>query len=893
MTTSTYPAHLETDVVLRTGRTLHIRPVQHEDGAAMRAFFSGLSGDALHARFFHMLSVDAALASAPVDVDHDHIVGLAGEVGGEIVGVAYAFRSRQHPEAAEVAFTIADRHSGSGIATRLLERLAEVGRAHDVKRFEADVLATNQPMLDVFRSSGFDLTVGSREGVVHVSLSLEPTASFIDRAAGRAQAAASASMRPIFAPRSIAVIGAGRRRGNLGAEVLRNLVTGAFRGALHAVNPNAQEIDGVRCRASVREIEGPVDLAIVAVPAVHVESVVDDCISKGIPAIVVISAGFGETGAPGRERERRLVEKVRTAGMRMVGPNCMGVLNTDSAVSMQATFVDAKPLRGNIAMSSQSGALGLAVLDYARGLGVGFSSFISVGNKADVSGNDLIQYWADDPATSVILLYLESFGNPRKFAEIARRVGRRKPIVAVKAGRSAAGARAAQSHTGALASSDTIVADLFRQAGIIRAGTLEEMFDVAALLSRQPLPAGRRVGIVTNAGGAGILAADACEANGLELPMPSPDLAARLRAFLPEAASVGNPVDMIASATAENYRRAIRAMLDDGSFDAVIAIYIPVLPADAAAVAEAIRECAAEAKGKTLLATYMGCHGAPEELAPVPSYAFPERAVAALARAIAYAEWRRGPAGTVPRFGDIAGDRARAAIDRSLAAGGGWLEPLEVDEILGAVNIRVAPAECVDSAGDAMEAAIRIGCPVVLKALGPALLHKTESGGVVLNLASECAVREAYVNLQERLGDAMTGALVQQMVDGGVEAMIGAAEQPTFGHVLAYGAGGTLIELLADVAFRLHPLTDIDAERQVEEVRFTKLLRGFRGSAPLDVAAVSDALLRLSALLTLCPEIREIDINPLKVREHGVIALDARVRVEAIVPPPASRRIAY
>ncbi|HEV7240718.1 MAG TPA: GNAT family N-acetyltransferase [Thermoanaerobaculia bacterium] len=893
MTLSAYPAHLETDVVLRTGRTLHIRPVRHEDGAAMRAFFAGLSSDALHSRFFHMVSVDAALASAPIDVDYDNVVGLAGEVGGEIVGVAHAFRSPQHGESAEVAFTIADRHSGAGVATHLLERLAEIARAKAVKRFEADVLAANQPMLDVFRSSGFDLKVGSREGVVHVSLSLEQTEHFVDRAAGRAQAAASASMRPIFAPRSIVVIGASRRRGNLGAEVLHNLVAGGFRGALYAVNPNAQEIEGVPCCASVRDLDAPIDLAIVAVPAIHVEGVIDDCIAKGVSASVVISAGFGETGTLGREMEHRLVEKVRGAGMRMVGPNCMGVINTDPAVQMQATFVAADPLRGNIAMSSQSGALGLAVLDYARGLDVGFSSFISVGNKADVSGNDLIQYWADDPATDVILLYLESFGNPRKFAEIARRVSRRKPIVAVKAGRSAAGARAAQSHTGALASSDAIVGDLFRQAGIIRAGTLEEMFDVAALLSQQPLPAGRRVGIVTNAGGAGILAADACEANSLELPMPSPELVEKLRAFLPAAASFGNPVDMIASASAEQYRRAIRAMLDDGSFDTVLAIYIPVLPADAAAVANAIRECAAEANGKTMLATFMGSHGAPQALAPVPSFAFPERAVAALARAITYAEWCRGPAGTVPSFSDIAEDRARSVVDRKLAAGGGWLDPLDVAELLAAININVPPAEQVASADDAIEAAIRIGCPVVLKALGPTLLHKTEAGGVVLNLTSEDAVRQAYLDLHRRLGEAMTGALVQQMIEGGVEAMIGATEQPTFGHVLAYGAGGTLVELLGDVAFRLQPLTDTDADAMVEEVRFTKLLRGFRGSDPADIAAVKDALLRLSTLLTLCPEIREIDINPLKVHEHGVVALDARVRVEAIVPVPASRRITY
>lgn len=893
MTLATYPAHLETDVVLRTGRTLHIRPVRHEDAAAMRAFFGGLSSDALYSRFFHVLNVDAAVASAPVDVDHEDVVGLIGESGGAILGVAHYFRSKQHLDSAEVSFTVADRLHGAGVATQLLERLAEIARMHGIRKFDADVLAANQPMLDVFRSSGFEAKVGSREGVVHVTLSLEATPHFADCAAGRARAAASASMRPIFAPRSIAVIGASRRRGNLGAEILHNLIAAGFRGALHAVNPNAQEIDGVRCTATVCEIEGAVDLAVIAVPAKDVERVVDDCIAKEVPAVVVISAGFGETGASGAEMQQRLVEKVRCAGMRMVGPNCMGVINTDPAVRMQATFVAADPARGNIAMSSQSGALGLAVLDYARDLGVGFSSFISVGNKADVSGNDLIQYWADDPATDVILLYLESFGNPRRFAEIARRVSRQKPIVAVKAGRSAAGARAAQSHTGALASSDAIVADLFRQAGIIRAGTLEEMFDVAVLLSQQPLPAGRKIGIVTNAGGAGILAADACEANGLELPMPSQDLVAKLRAFLPEAASVGNPIDMIASASAEHYRRAIRAMLDDGSFDTVLVIYIPVLPADAAAVADAIRECAAAPNGKTLLATYMGAHDTPHALSPVPTFAFPERAVAALARAVTYAEWRRAAPGTVPTFNDGAAYRARAVTARRLASGGGWLEPMEVAELLSSVNIAVPPAEEVESADEAMEAFIRLGCPVVVKALGPSLLHKTEAGGVMLNIRSECAAADAYAELKERLGDAMTGALVQQMVEGGVEAMIGATEQPTFGHVVAYGAGGTLVELLGDLAFRLHPLTDADAAAMIEEVRFTKLLRGFRGAPPADVAALQDALLRLSTLLTFCPEIREIDINPLKVREHGVIALDARVRVEAIEPPPASRRIAY
>ncbi len=886
-----YPAHLEADVVVRTGRTLRIRPLRRGDETALRAFFAGLSPGALHSRFFDLRSVDAAMASAPVDLDYDDAFGLLGEVNGAIAGVAHYFRLRHHRERAEVAFTIADRHQGCGIGTRLLERLAEVARGHGIMRFEAEVLASNGPMLAVFESSGFETTIGSTHGVVLVTLDLSETMAFVEHSAARAQTAAAASMKPIFAPRSIAVVGAGRRRGNLGGAILRNL-RGRFRGALYAVNPQASEIDGVRSYPSVRSIGAEVDLAVIAVPAAHVESVIDDCVAAGVPAVVVISAGFGETGRPGRELEQRILEKARAAGMRMVGPNCMGVINTDPDVAMQATFASVDPSRGNIAMSSQSGAIGLAVLDYARSQNVGFSSFISVGTKADVSGTDLIQYWAEDPATDVMLLYLESFGNPRKFAEIARRVSKQKPIVAVKAGRSAAGARAAQSHTGALASSDAIVADLFRQAGVIRTDTLEEMFDVASLLAQQPLPAGRRVGIITNAGGAGILAADACEAKGLQLPVLPTESASKLREFLPAAASVNNPVDMIASASADDYRRTLEILLEDDAFDAILVIYIPVLPTDAEVVAAALRDVATRPNGKTILATYMGAHDAPQVLCPIPAFGFPERAVAALAHAVSYAEWRKRPIGSVPVFPDLDEAAARGVVETVIARGGGWLDPGETAALLAAAGVAVPASEIVHSSDDAMEAAMRIDGKVAVKAMGPALLHKTEAGGVRLNL-DECAAAEAFTDLQAKLGDAMTGALVQQMVPDGVEVMIGITDDPTFGHVLAYGAGGTLVELLHDVTFRLHPLSDAMVDAMVDEARITKLMRGFRGAKPGDIVALKEALLRISALLTICPEVRELDINPLKVLERGVIALDARVRIEPLADAPPSRRVTY
>jgi acetyl coenzyme A synthetase (ADP forming)-like protein len=892
MTTTPYPAQFETDVVLRTGRTLRIRPIRAEDRKRLLDFFTRLSPETLHARFFDLCSPDRAMTFSPTVVDYNLEFGVVGESADEIVAVAHYFALKGQPKVAEVAFAIADNAQGSGVGTKLLEVLLAAARTHGIERFEAEVLVGNRRMLDVFQGMGFSVTTEVAAGAVHLSF---PTASTLlteQRAAERSQSAAAASMRAIFAPRSIAVVGASRRPGQLGNEIVRNLQATGYRGALYVVNPHASEVGSVPAFASLCAIESEVELAIIAVPAPQVEAVLDDCIAKKVAAVVIITAGFSETGEEGRALERRLLEKARGAGIRMVGPNCMGVINTDPATQMHATFSSVFPPRGNVAMSSQSGALGLAVLDYARALHIGFSTFISVGNKADVSGNDLIQYWADDPRTDVILLYLESFGNPRKFAEIARRVGRTKPIVAVKAGRSAAGARAASSHTGALATSDAIVDDLFRQSGVIRTRTLEDMFDVASLLANQPLPAGSRVAILTNAGGPGILAADACAANGLELVELCKETTAALRTFLPAAASVGNPIDMIASASADQYRRSMDLLLADTNVDAVIVIYIPVLPTEAPDVAAAIRAAAAATR-KTTLATFMSASGIPGPLAPVPAFAFPERAVNALALATRYAEWRLRPAGQIIAYDDFDVMRLRALVDEKIALGGGWLEPPATADFLAAAGIAAPKSTSVTTSEEATEAAMCLGFPVALKAYGPTLLHKSELGGVKLALGDESAVDAAYQELAITLGQAMTGAIVQPMVAGGVEMMVGVTFHPTFGHVLACGAGGTLVELLSDVAFRIQPLTDEDADELIAGLRCARLLRGFRGAPPSDTAALREVILRVSALLDICPEIRELDLNPLMVLDRGVSAVDARIRVEAGVPSTPSRRIAY
>ncbi|HXH07610.1 MAG TPA: GNAT family N-acetyltransferase [Vicinamibacterales bacterium] len=880
------------DVVLRDGSTLALRRPAESDVEAIRQFFDELSPESRYQRFFSLRTLDrqevARLACVPPEIGR----ALVGECGGRVVAFAGYYRRHPGDERAEVAFAVADRLQGRGVGTQLLEGLAERARAEGLRFFDAYVLGGNARMLDVFLESGFRVRQRVEQGVVHVELALEPTPEHDVQAARRAHVAALASMRPIFEPRAVAVVGANRERGHLGAEILHNLLAAGFRGVIYPVHPSATEIQGVPAYPSLRAVPGPVDLAVIAVPAGAVLDVVEDGLAVGVRAFCVISAGFGEAGPEGRARERALVAAVRRAGCRLVGPNCMGVVNTDPAVRLNATFSPVYPPAGGVAMSTQSGALGLAILDYARRLDIGISSFVSVGNKADVSGNDLIQYWEEDPRTRVILLYLESFGNPRIFSRLARRVSRRKPIVAVKAGRSPAGARAASSHTGALATADAVVDALFRQTGIIRTATLEELFDVAALLARQPVPPGRRVAILTNAGGPGILAADACEANGLELAPLDETTVTALRSFLPAEASVGNPVDMLASAPADHYARALRMLLADAHVDSVLTIFIPPVVTDPAAVARAVGEAAA-ASEKPVLAIFMRAAGAPSGLGAVPCYSFPESAAVALARAAAYGEWRRQPQGAVPAFSDLRMAEVRAVVAGALRRGGGWLTPDEAQRLVAAIGLEVAPARMVRSADEAVQAAADIGYPVALKAMGPTILHKTERNAVHLGLEDARAVRAAAAELVARLGGEMSGLLVQAMVPDGIEMLVGGLQDPMFGPVVACGSGGILAELVADTVFRLCPLTDVDAAAMIDELRSAKLLRGYRGRPAADAAALRETLLRVSTLLDLCPEILELDLNPLKVLPVGARAVDVRVRVGRGNAGSDGRRVRY
>ena len=758
-------------------------------------------------RYFTELDLvrNVALVATRQAGDEEHIIGVGhylGLDGQDIPGTR-----------AEVAFAIADEYQGRGIGTLLLEHLAAIARANGITEFEAYVLGENNRMLEVFEASGFRIQRSLDAGVFHVAFPTQETTPVRTASAHRERLAAAQSMRAFLHPRAVAVVGASRRPGTIGHALLTNLQRHGFTGPIYPVNPQATQIEGLAALPTVSAIGAPVDLALIAVPAPAVEEAVADCASVGVRGVVVISAGFAEVSVAGRQAEQRLRHLVRAAGMRLVGPNCMGLLNTAPEVSLNATFAPVWPPAGNIGMLSQSGALGLAILDYVRTLNVGISTFVSVGNKADVSSNDLLAYWAEDPHTDVIVLYLESFGNPRKFARIAPEVARQKPIVAVKSGRSAAGTRAASSHSASLANLDVAVEALFEQAGVIRSNTLEELFDVAALLATQPVPQGPRVGVVTNAGGPGILLADACEAHGLTLPELTPETQAGLRTFLPAHAGLSNPVDMIASATPEHYTRTIAAVGADPQVDAVIVIYIPPLVTRPEDVAQAIAQGAGSVPDhKPVLTVFISSRGAPPVLSTgprgkLPSYTFPENAAQALAAAVRYRRWRDRPLGTPFTLSPFAHSAIRAVIDRVLTTATAplWLPPADLVTVLRAVGIECAVTEQTTPA-DAVATAERLGYPLVAKAISPDVLHKSDVGGVIMGLDSAAAVATAVDTLVERLQKVqarLDGILLQRQVTGGLEALVGVTTDPTFGPLVVCGLGGTLVEVLHDVAFRL------------------------------------------------------------------------------------------
>jgi acetate---CoA ligase (ADP-forming) len=705
----------------------------------------------------------------------------------------------------------------------------------------------------------------------------------------------------ILKPRSVAIIGASRKPGSIGREIIHNLIDFGFQGPIYPVNPERTHIHSIRAYASVEEIPDPVDLAVVVVPRDHVLAVVEACARKGIPGLVVITAGFREAGKEGAKLEVKVAKAARDGGMRMLGPNCMGVVNSDPEVAMNAAFGATQPLAGHAAFASQSGALGEVVIAAARRVGLGISSFVSVGNKADLEGNDLLEWWETDPNTNVILLYLEDFGDTHRFAALARRITREagKPILAVKSGRTRQGAAAAASHTGALAGGDTAASSLFSTSGVIRCNTVQELFELGLAFTSQPLPRGRRVAVLTNAGGPGIMATDALVADGFEMADLRPETRAALDVLAPKAAPVHNPVDLIASADPETYRAATELLLADPEVDALLPLFVSPVASDPTAVARGI--VAGVAAGlaradapKPVLSCFMGRDQGGEaaavlQAARIPVYSFPESAAEALGAMDRFREWRSRPEERIVRF---TVDRARAAerISAARAARRAWLTGPEVLDLLAAYGIPTVPSRAVATPEEAIAFADEVGYPLVLKLLAEDVVHKSDVGAVQLDLRSAREVKGAFWEITQAVrrrslvpeGQALS-FLAQKMVSGGREVILGAVEDPVVGHLLMFGLGGVFVELMEDVVFRVLPVTDVDAREMVRGVKGFPLLQGYRGEPAADISALEEVLQRMGQLVGDFPEIAEMDLNPFVVLPagRGGLAVDARIRLGA------------
>ncbi|HVA42233.1 MAG TPA: GNAT family N-acetyltransferase [Acidimicrobiales bacterium] len=887
------PDQWESDVVLSDGGTLHLRPIRSEDADRLVELHSRLSPTTIYYRFFsyHPRLADKEVARF-TQVDYSDRMAFVAVAGpGQLVAVARYDRV-PGSDSAEAAFVVDDPYQGKGLGTLLLEHLAAYARAQGLHRFVADTLADNRAMRDVFRHAGFAETSKFDGGVVRITLDLQPTSEAVAAADERDQLAVVRSVDRLLRPRSVAVIGAGQRPGTIGHEILVTLLRDGFTGPVYPVNPNAIQVAGLSAYADLGSIPGPVDLAVVVVPAERVGEVVLDCGRKGVRGLVVISAGFAETGVEGAASQQALVGLAHAWGMRMIGPNCMGVINTDAAISMNATFARLPPVPGGVGFCSQSGGLGISILEECAVRGLGLSTFVSMGNKADVSGNDLLRYWEQDPATRVGLLYLESIGNARAFRRIAERFSRIKPLLAVKAGRTAAGQRSASSHTAAMASSDAAVDALFRAAGVIRLDRLEQLFDTASYLSTQPPPAGPRVAIVGNSGGPGTLAADACEGRGLEIPTLSEATQSELRNFLAAGAAVGNPVDMVASAGPDEYERAIDLLAADPDVDAVLAIFTPPIVTRADDVARAVARAAARTD-KPILANFLSTPGVIDALRtaprPVPQFSYPESAADALAAALAYGRWRRRPPGVIPELDGIDRDVARRLVSDELtqSPGGVWLDAAGTTDLMACYGIATLAVRRVDSAAEAALAGAGMGFPVALKAASPVIVHKTEEMAVVIGLRDAAALESAYMEMEDRLGTRMGGGLVQAMAPPeGIETIVGAVQDPAFGPLVLFGPGGTLAELSEDSRLLSAPLTDIDASEAVLQSRVHRLLSGYRGQPAVDIDSVIGVVQRVSQLIVDLPEVAELDINPLTAGIGGAVAVDVKVRVAPVSAHP-------
>jgi acyl-CoA synthetase (NDP forming)/GNAT superfamily N-acetyltransferase len=911
-----------TYALLTDGSTVEIRPAHPGDVEDVRAMHAAMSPDNLYLRFFSLSPLNAEREAKRVcrQPGPDH-AALVAWLGSRLVGVA-SYEGMSKPGVVEVAFAVPDDMHGRGIATLLLEHLVSVAQEHGVHAFTGEALAENTAMLTVFADAGLPVRRRMSDGVVQLEFPLpegdaDPNLDgYLDSVAARESRADVASLRHLLSPTSVAVIGASRRRGTVGREILRNIVTGGFAGDVYPVNARASSLEGLPCLGFVADLPDNVDLAVIAVPPVAVTEVAEQCGQQGVRSLVVITSGLGTGGAD-------LHAICRRYGMRLVGPNCFGI--AVPALGLDATFDAGHPKPGTAGLVVQSGGIGISLLGHLSRLGIGVSSFASVGDKFDVSSNDMLMWWEQDRQTNLAVLYVESFGSPRKFARTARRVGQRMPVLTVLGGRSADGQRAAASHTAAAATPVVTQEALFAQAGIIATAGLGELVEAAAMLACQPFPAGERVAIVSNAGGAGVLTADACGDTGLQVAVLSRATQRRLGKLLPAGAAVTGPVDTTAAVGQDAFRACLEQVAADDGVDALLAIAVPTAIADltqaistakvaktmAAAVLDQpetvrlIRRTDQEAPpGGDVPAQHAGLPDAdgharrdaalPPRVWAVPAYAYPESAARALRHAATYQAWRGRQRGQVPELTGLRAADARALIAAFLAdcPEGGWLPPAAVSELLGCYQVPLVPSRHTLSEEQAVDAAVGLGGPVVLKAEVEGLIHKTEAGAVKLGLHGEQEVRAAYRELTETFESDLTGVLVQPMLTGGVEVLIGVVQEPVFGPLVVFGLGGVATEVLGDHAARLTPLTDTDADDLIHGVHAAPLLFGHRGTPPVDTAALTDMLLRVSRLADDLHEVAELDLNPVIATQDGACAVDARIRVCPAQPrDPFLRRL--
>lgn len=861
----TPPQHWFADVLASDGGVVRLRPIVPEDAEGMQAFHAALSDRTRYLRYFGPYPrISPKDLYRTTHVDYRDRVGLVAELGDAIIAVGrYELIDRPGPRAAEVAFVVADEHQGRGLGSILLEHLAGAAAENRIQTFVAEVLAENTAMVTVFREAGYQVE-RSRDGtVLHLEFAIDPTEALLSVRDARERASEARSVGNLLAPRSIAVIGATPGTGRVGGAVLANLLSGTFQGPVFPVNPNRRSVRGVRAYATVREIPDEVDLAVVAVPAEEIDSVLDDCLAKGVKGLVILTAGFAEAGPDGMAAEHELVAAARGHGMRVVGPSALGIANNDPEVAMNATLATVLPARGRIGFFCQSGPLGSAILGEAAARNLGLSTFVSAGNRADVSGNDLLQYWDTDPATDVVLLYLESFGNPRKFSRIARRVARTKPIVAVSSGRSV--------RTRPSGDIDrSIVRDLFAQAGVVQVDSISELFDCAALLGYQPLPRGPRLAVISNSTALSWLAVDAAGGEGLE---------------------VVEPVNVGPHATPGAYLDAVVAALRDDASDALIVVFAPPVPVPMASFADAIRSASAAVPeaNKPILTTFVAEQGLPNLLAvrgrngmavhgSIPSYPDPERAARALARVHRYARWRDRPASTVVRPEGIDAERAAALVSRWMAGSGGRrLTDLEVVELLDCYGISVVEFREVRDADEAVAAAEELGYPVAAKATGELWRKRPDLSGVRLDLWRPEAVRQAYLDLVRMCGDPVLH--IQRMATKGVGCILRVQDDPSFGSVIEFGLSGLIIELLGDRAYRALPLTESEAAALIDAPRAAPLLSGTPASPRVDKAALVELAQRISALFDDLPEMRELAFDPVLASPSSAEILYARGRI--------------